>query len=277
MRTTILIAVLASACGPSRPHGGGGGGGGGADAPGQSGCGGTANCFSVYAHSNDTLYLLDLTSKTIQRIGSFGVMDSMTDLAVAPDNTIYTVTNKALYTVSAATGAATMVGSTSACGTQTVALTTLPNGQIWAGDFKGALCQIDISTTPPTVKPPVTMGSGMALSGDLVALGDGTIYGTAYKLTDAAGMGTQASNVLVKLDVTTGAVTQMGATGFPKLFGVSFAENKVFGFSHDGTGHVVTIDPMTGVGTMYATFNDPMTGSPISFSGAGVNSLVVIQ
>jgi hypothetical protein len=52
----------------------------------------------------------------------------------------------------------------------------------------------------------------------------------------------------------------------------------VFGFTHDGTGHVVQIDPTTGMSTMFATFTDPSTHQPISFAGAGVNSLVpVIQ
>ena len=114
----------------------------------------------------------------------------------------------------------------------------------------------------------------MALAGDMVGVGDGTVFGTAYKPEHAA---TQNNNSLVKVDVTTGAVTMIGASGFPKLFGVSFANNQVFGFTHDGTGRVVTIDTTTGVGTMFGTFMDPMTSKGISFAGAGVNSLVVIE
>jgi hypothetical protein len=66
----------------------------------------------------------------------------------------------------------------------------------------------------------------------------------------------------------------VGASGFPKLFGVAFSLGQVFGFTHDGTGRVVTIDPNTGVGTLFNTFNDPTTNQPISFAGAGVNALV---
>jgi hypothetical protein len=116
----------------------------------------------------------------------------------------------------------------------------------------------------------------MALSGDFVAVSNGTVFGTAYKKTDSANMGTQLDNVLVKLDIATGAVTQIGATGYPKLFGVAFAANQVFGFTHDGTGHVVTIDPGTGAGTLFGTFMDPVTNKGISFAGAGVSSLVPI-
>lgn len=279
MKTLTLCFVIA-ACGPSNRGNVDGNGNGGGDSGGQQGCGGLANCYSVYAHSNDTLYVVDLQAKTLSTVGKFNAPnnDVITDLAVATDNTIYVISNTSLYTANATDGHVTKVGSLGACGQQGVALTTTASGQIWEGDFKGALCQIDISTNPPTVKPPVTMGSGMALSGDLVALADGTIYGTAYNLSDGSNMGTQASNVLVKIDLSTGAVTQMGATGYPKLFGVSFAQNSVIGFTHDATGHVIQIDRMTGAATLFATFNDPSTGKPISFAGAGVNSLVqVIQ
>jgi hypothetical protein len=155
-----------------------------------------------------------------------------------------------------------------------VALSTLPNGDLWTGDDKGALCRIDTTTSPPTVLPAVTMGSGLALSGDLVAIGNGTVYGTAYKLTDSSGSGTQVNNLLVTINLATGAVTQLGSTGFPKLFGTSFANNAVMGFTHDGSGRVVSTDATTGVGTLYATFSDPTTHQPISFAGAGVNSQV---
>jgi hypothetical protein len=51
---------------------------------------------------------------------------------------------------------------------------------------------------------------------------------------------------------------------------------QVFGFTHDGSGEVVTIDPKTGKGTKYAVFTDSSSGKPmpISFAGAGVNAMV---
>ena len=55
---------------------------------------------------------------------------------------------------------------------------------------------------------------------------------------------------------------------------VAFALGKVFGFTHDGTGRVLTVDPTTGVGTLFNTFTDPTSHMPISFAGAGVNALV---
>ena len=100
------------------------------------------------------------------------------------------------------------------------------------------------------------------------------MYGTAYKLTDTSTTsGTQADNLLVKIDPKTGAILQqVGSTGFPKLFGAAFALGQVFGFSHDGSGDVVTIDPLTGKGTLFNTFLDPATSKGISFAGAAVNA-----
>jgi hypothetical protein len=240
--------------------------------------------YAVYAHSDSKLYSIDLQAKSLTTIGPFNAppagsgsgSDVITDLAVAPNNTIYVVSETAIYTADPNDGHVTKVGSTSACGTKTVALTTTPDGKIWAGDYGGKICQIDISGATPVVKPPVTMSGGYALSGDMVAVENGTVFGTAYKLSDAANTGTQLSNVLVTVDVTTGNTTVIGSgTGYPKLFGASYAGGQVFGFTHDKTGHVVTIDRTTGLGTVYATFSDG--GTPISFAGAGVNSLVVIN
>src|SRR6185312_1339445 len=256
MRGSLAVILALAACGGStRPNGNGvDAPSGTADGPGngsgseQQGCGKLDNCYSVYAHSDTKLYVVDLMAKTLQLVGSFNTPnnDVITDLAVAPDNTIYVISNTAIYTADPNDGHTTKIGSLAACGSKGVALTTLPNGDIWTGDFSGALCKIDVSTATPTVGSPVTMSNGMALSGDLVAVADGTVYGTAYKLSDNANQGTQASNVLVKIDVTTGQVTQVGATGYPKLFGTSFALGGVFGFTHDQTGHVVQIDPATG-------------------------------
>ncbi len=286
MRAAIAILVTVIACG-------GRGGSGNADGnshgdgttggdSGQQGCGLLANCYSVYAHSDHVLYVVDLQAKALQRIGAFkapqvgGQEDVITDLAVAPDNTIYVISETALYTASPTDGHVTKVGSLSACGMRGVALTTTPDGKLWTGDFKGAVCQIDLTTSPPTVKPAATLSNGMALSGDLVAVDDGTVFGSVYKLSDPANMGTQANNVLAKIDLATGAVTPIGPTGYPKLFGTSYALGSVIGFTHDQTGHVVMIDRTTGAGTVFATFKDPMTNMPISFAGAGVNSLVPV-
>jgi hypothetical protein len=283
-KLAIGLLVVGVACGPSRnsPAGdddsGGDAGGGGGDGGGggSGGSGGTG--YTVYAHSDSVLYSIDLQTSTLVTVGDFNSpnKEAMTDLAVGTDGTIYVISETFLYTASAANGQVTELGPMSDCGSDTVALTTTASGQIWAGDFDGNLCQIDVSVSPPTIGAPEKMGNSMALTGDFVGVSDGTIFGTAYDLGDKSGSGTQANNVLVKVDLSTGAVTQVGATGYPELYGVAFQEGKVFGFTHDGTGRVVTIDTTTGAGTVFGTFTDPSTQKGISFAGAGVNALVQI-
>jgi hypothetical protein len=277
---------MVAACGPGSRDGGTG-----VDAHGTSdttagdGNGGSGT-YVVYAHSDTVLYTIDLAAKSLVVVGNFNAPnvtigsttkpDPITDLAVAPSGTIYVVSEQSLYTASAQDGHVTKVGSLAACGQRGVALTTTPDGRLWIGDYLGAICEIDISGASPVVKAPVMMQGGLALSGDMVGVANGKVFGTAYRLSDASNSGTNNNNLLVTVDVTTGAVTQLGSSGYPKLFGVAFQNNQVFGFTHDGTGRVVTIDTTTGHGTMFNTFKDS-SNQPISFSGAGVSSLVVIE
>ena len=251
----------------------------------QQGCAGQNSCFAVYAHSDHVLYYIDLSQKTLVEVGPFKapmvpsgtkmVEDTMTDLAVAPDGTIYVVSKASLYRADATTGQVTTVGPIGLCGADNIALSFTPDGSLYLADHQGAFCKIDLGVNPPTVNQIGSIGGGMALSGDIVTISDGTMYGTAYKLSDSSTSGTQINNLLVKIDPSTGMSTQVvGSTGFPRLFGVAYALGQVFGFTHDGSGAVVTIDPKTGKGTAFNTFNDPMTGKGIAFAGAGVNSLV---
>ncbi len=262
--------------------GGGTGGTGGSGGSGQTGCEGQGgSCYTVYAHANHILYSIDLMAKTLVTVGPFNAPtvgsaeDTITDLAVGPDNTIYVVSKTNLYTASPIDGHVTLLGPVSTCGSDNVAMSLTPDGKLVLGDFNGAICHVDTTTKPPTVTQVGSLGMGMALSGDLVAVADGTVYGTAYKITDGNGKGTGLNNELVKLDTTTGQMQSIvGSTGYPTLFGVAYALGQVFGFTHDGSGDVVTIDPKTGQGTLFNSFKDPSSGKGIAFAGAGVNPMV---
>src|SRR4051794_38831091 len=109
-RTVLgLCVALAAGCGANGiNHGVGGGGGSGADLGGTGGNAGGGGggggwvppdgggtTYTVYAHSNTTLYTIDVMAKTITTVGAFNApmvgssADVIQDLAVAPDNTIY--------------------------------------------------------------------------------------------------------------------------------------------------------------------------------------------
>jgi hypothetical protein len=242
------------------------------------------SCYTVYAHSTTVLYSVDLTTNSIHHIGRFqptGTPDTMTDLAVAGDGTIYVVSKTAIYTADPNTGLATMRASLSVCGTDTVAASLGSDGYLYTGDYMtGALCAWDISGTTPRQVHMVTLSGGYALAGDIVVVSDGTMFGTVYRIGDASGTGTQASNILASINPTTGAVTTIGTgTGYPNLFGVAYQNGQVFGFTHESSGSfagvVVTIDRTTGVGTPFGSpFMD--SGHTIAFAGAGVNVNVPI-
>ena len=251
------------------------------------GCAEAQGCYTVYAHADHILYRIDLTNKMLIEVGPFnapmvpisgGKMaeDSLTDLAVSTSNVIYVISKTNLYTADATDGHVTLAGAVTACGTDNVALTFTPDGKLYAADGKGAFCNVDLSTQPPTVRQIGTLPNGWGISGDIVAVSDGTMFGTAYKVSDGNNAGTGLNNFLVKIDPANPTNTVMiGSTGFPKLFGVAFDNGQVFGFTHDATGTVVTIDPKTGKGTLYNKFNDPMTNMAIGFAGAGVNANVM--
>jgi len=296
VKRVLLMLAIAGGCSSAPRHGSGLDGFLGGDNPdlavavtaggdmAQEGCSGLNNCFAVYAHSDHVLYYIDLQQKTLIEVGPFHaplvpsgskmVEDTITDLAVAPDGTIYVVSKSELYKADAMTGQVSSVGAIGVCGADNIALSFTPDGSLYVGDHQGAFCKIDLAVNPPAVTTIGSIGGGMALSGDIVTVADGTMYGTAYKLSDSSSSGTQINNLLVKINPATGTAQVVGSTGFPKLFGVAYALGQVFAFTHDGSGQVVTIDPKTGKGTTYNTFTDPATGMGIAFAGAGVSSLV---
>lgn len=229
----------------------------------------------VYAASATALYTFDPVSDLLAKVGAFGAVqdggapDSISDIAVGVDGKIWAISATNLYGVSPSDGHVTLSGPVSTCGNGNFALGALAGGKLATADGAGTICSID--TTTLVVTPLGSVGHNLALY-DLVTIGDGTVYATAIDLTNAA---TKTSNLLVTLDATTGAWTSTrGATGFPSLYGVAWAQGKVLGFSHDGSGHVVLVDPTSGAGTLAGTFLDPDTQSPVVFAGAAVSPAV---
>src|SRR5579862_9530666 len=125
---TMGFAIALVGCGPAS-HGGSITDASHGGASSDSDNGGGSDGFLVYAHSDTVLYSIDLSTKSLITVGNFNATSSMTDLAVAPNGTIYTISKTALYTVNPQTAQATQVGSLAACGTFGVALTTTSDGR----------------------------------------------------------------------------------------------------------------------------------------------------
>jgi hypothetical protein len=226
-QTLFTLCLMLAACGPDEattgPGGTGGshsGTGGGSSGTGGSGAGGGTSSsgggaaatgggsgqgtgggsnmnveYPVYAHSDHTLYSITLSTKQLVLVGSFGTTDVITDLAVAPSGTIYVVSHTTLYTADPNDGHVTMVGPLTDCGQDNVALSFLPDGRLFVADYKGQFCQINYSASPISVTPIAKLSGTMAVSGDLVAVKDGTLYASAYDLNVSS---TQNNNVLVR-------------------------------------------------------------------------------
>lgn len=272
-------------CGGGTAMGGGsaaGGGtaavGGGTEATGggmvQQGCEGQPmGCYTVYANGDYKLYLIDLQAKTLTPVGPFNAPNSdvITDIAVAPDDTIYGVSMTTLYTIDRLDGHATAVSDLSACGVENVGATFTKGGHMYVADFAGAFCEVDYHSSPPVVHQLGKLSGNMAVSGDMVAVDDGTLYATVYDLNDA---NTQNDNWLATIDPATSQVVKIGPIGVGRLFGVSYAMGHVFGFTHDGSGSVYSIDTSTGASTLFNSYTDPNGGGSIPWAGAAVNALV---
>lgn len=221
---------------------------------------GGASTSTIWANDPDTLYQVDPSTFAVTTVGSFGVADQMTDVAVTPSGQLYGVSFTTLYSIDMGTGAATAVADVNSSGDNS--LTFLPNGKLLAADSSGDVQIIDPTTGATT--PVGNYGSGLVSAGDLVAVRSGIMYGTSS--TTAGGADASSDNVLIRVDTTTGVATQVGATGYGDVWGLAYSNARVIGFTT--SGQIIEIDPQTGAGTLLAS-----TG--IMFWGAGQSPLVV--
>jgi streptogramin lyase len=215
----------------------------------------------IYAHTAGALYTVDPASFALTMVGSFGTSDEMTDLAVTPNNDIYTISKTSLYHVDPTSGAATQVMT--GISSSNVALTFQKDGTLLAADQGGTVRVIDPVANMVTELG--TYGSGYDTAGDLVAVSDGTLFGVSTKAPGVSG----ASNVLIKVDTTNASATTVGSIGYTGVFGVAYTGGRVIAFT--SSGQVIRIDPTTGAGTLVATDTN------IDFYGAGTSPLVPIM
>jgi hypothetical protein len=208
---------------------------------------------TIYANSPDALYRIDPVTFTVTKVGNFNAGDQMTDVAVTPAGVVYGVSFTTFYAINKTTGAATMIASVGGNGNNS--LTFLPNGQLLAADSNGDLKTINPSTGAVTYVG--SYGGNLGSSGDLVAVASGQMFGTAPGAS---------SDLLIKVNTTTGVSTVVGPTGKSSVWGLAYAGSRVIGFTT--SGELLKIDPLTGASTVLASTN-------ISFWGASQSPLVL--
>ncbi len=226
--------------------------------------------FATYI-GDDTggLWTLDVTTNTKSFIGNNGLGTSFFDIAMNPiTGVLYGRTGDGrLATVSTTTGAATVIGSSSAF---INGLTFDSSGTLY-GSGNTTLYTVNIATGAAT-----SIGSiGFSSSGDLAFSSNGTLYMSA---------GGSSGDRLVSINPGTGAGSLIGNIGYTSVYGLNFENSTLYGFTL--AGQTISINTTTGVGTFVANngirangadgvggVSVPDSGTTVAFMAMGLSGL----
>jgi hypothetical protein len=283
-RISLVLALSFAACGPGTPASPDGSGFDAHGAPDASNRP-DAELFEdsqVYGHSPSELYRIDTANLDVIDVGPFGAAlgnQSMTDIAINKDGEMYGVSLSKVFSIDPDTGTATEIAPFDGSGNLT-SLSFIPLDPedptsdeilVTAGDA-GNIYQVNLTTGGTTLLGNFGeyLGNQMVSSGDIVSVrGFGTVV-TVDATADFAD-----PDFLATIDTTTWVATPVGtaSTGYNRVFGVGFWGGTIFGFvdngSAAGTGNLITIDPVTGVGA-------PVTQQSFRWYGAGVTTIAPI-
>lgn len=273
MRLIVAAAVLA-ACGPAdrdNPA---------ADAPSQADAppspdGTPTDSSRVYAHSGQTLYLMNSLTLATTTVGSMTGLgtQSLTDIAIDKDDRMVGVTLDKLYEVDSADGTVTLIGDLAGVGNAT-SLSFVPSDLsdpnspdiLVTVDSFGGVFQIDPANGQATEigNYGVVAQGQVRSSGDLFGVRGVGIFATV----DIGDGQSPTPDYLARIDPANGwKATPIGAgTGFDKIFGVGYWGGKIYGFVDMGTnngGKMIEIDINTGAAI-------ELSESSVRWFGAGV-------
>jgi hypothetical protein len=214
---------------------------------------------TIFATSATTLWIINPSDWSETAVGTYGATENMTDIAMTPNGELYTVSSTSLYHVDRTTAKATKVVTLT--GSLNNALTFLPDNRLLAADASGTLKVID--PVAKTVTNIGSYGNGLGSSGDLVAVGDGTLFGISQKKVGGADSSTD--NLLITVDPSTGAATPVGYIGYGNVFGLAYYGSRVIAFTqYSGGGQILEINPVTGFATLLGTHNHAYYGGTTS-------------
>jgi hypothetical protein len=270
MRALLAVAVL-TACGPTDRDSPA------ADAPSQPDPDSppAVDPSRVYAHSGQTLYLMNSATLATTTVGQFTGLgtQSLTDLAVDKNDRMLGITLDKLYEIDPTTAAATLIKDLSQNADNVTSLSFVPEDLddpsspdilVTANSF-GEVFRIDPSTGNATLIGNYgTVAQGQVRSsGDLFGVRGVGIFATV----DIGDGQSDTNDYLARIDPVTWAATPIGAgTGFDKIFGVGYWGGKIYGFVDLGAsngGQMIQIDQNTGAGTL-------LSSSSVRWFGAGV-------
>jgi subtilisin family serine protease len=162
----------------------------------------------------------------------------ITDIAFTPDGGLYGISEDRLYRINPLTAASVEVGPLRVRGAN--ALVSDPSGRLIAATTEGQILSVDRFSGEAAVIG--TLGGTLRSSGDLAFSSDGTLYGTVE--------GAQ-SDLLIRIDLSTGRGTTIGQIGFRSVYGLAFdANGTLLGGVNGGTqpSQLIRISMSTGIG-----------------------------
>ena len=204
----------------------------GIDSPDESTIEESVATEKMYANTSGSLYQVDPETSAMTLIGDFTEdgrpVDHFEDIAIDLSGHMYGGTGEYMYLINPNTAE---VRAICPLDIDTTALTFTSEGELIIG-VDTALYRFDVVDCSISVLIP---NSYFETSGDIVGLPDGYLYWSVR------GSG---SDKLIKVNPRTGYEEWVGDIGEDRLYGMGYANDKLYGFS--GEGVIVEIDPSTG-------------------------------
>jgi len=220
---------------------------------------------AVFAHSPDTLYRLDPTTKAVTAVGAFSGCSQVTDIALDRLSTMYGTTLDGLYRIDTSTAACTLV----ATGKYPNSLSFVPAGTLdpsveaLVGYVGDQYVRIDVGSGSMTTVG--ALGSGYSSSGDIVSVKGGGTFLTVKGGPNAC------SDCLVQVDPKSGGfLMEWGPLGRTDVFGIAFWGGRVYGF--DNAGEVFQVD-FSGLAMQITPIAIPSAPPSLQFFGAGSTTI----
>ncbi|MBS2016982.1 MAG: hypothetical protein JST00_29110 [Deltaproteobacteria bacterium] len=243
----------------------------------------------VYAHTTDTLYLFEPTSRTLKEIGKFScleVAENVIDIAVDRAGNMFATTFDRFLSVNPVNAQCTELAFASTEIDYPNALSFVPAGTVdpskealvgYAGtltDRNNATNYVRIDTATGVMTPlgdinKTDAGTQYRSSGDIISLiQDGKrAYATIHLKNVASTVGT---DLLAEIDPKNGNILRViGDTKENQLYGFGYWNGKGYGFN--GAGRVVEIDMNNGSSIVVKTLAGD-GGGAIPWYGAGVTT-----
>jgi hypothetical protein len=195
----------------------------------------------LYGVDNEEFFRIDPATGQTTLIGVvFNRTLTLSDVAIAPDGSIYASTSESLLRLDLATGIATRVGFFNLLNAVN-ALTFDSAGRLFGATRTGALVEIDPRTAQARLIG--DFGTSLFSGGDIAFAPDGSLFAIS------------ASNLLLRISTANGRATVVGDTGFEDVEGIAFgADGRLYGSARGAT--LITIDPARGTGTPVAVFSN---------------------